>query len=378
MGDRPSQQPATTAPPPRLLSIDALRGFDMFWIMGPEGGHWLVTAAVAWLFGSVPPWLKYQMDHPAWLGFSAWDMIMPLFLFIVGAAMPFSVGRRLDQGASRRDIYGKAVRRVLLLWILGMICQGNLLSWEWSSFKWYSNTLQAIAAGYLITTVALVELRTARRCASGAAALLVVYWLLMSFVPVPGHGAGVYTPDGNLAIWIDQAVMGSHQDGTTYTWILSSLGFGATVLIGALAGMAMKSRGAGTHTALLLAGAGLACLAGGWLWSWHMPIIKHIWTSSMALWAGGWSLLLLALFHWLIDVRGWHRWSFPLLVIGANAIVAYMAQPLFDVHRLGARWFGGLAEQCGTAHDLVQAVLTIGLLWCVLWWLHRKRMYVRI
>lgn len=368
----------TNCLPRRILSIDALRGFDMFWIMGPECGHWVVTATVAWIFGSVPPWLKSQMDHPAWVGFSAWDMIMPLFLFIVGAAMPFSIGRRLDQGASRWDIYVKSARRVLLLWMLGMICQGDLLSWQWSSLKWYSNTLQAISAGYLITIVSLVELRTARRCAVCAAALLVVYWLLMSFVPVPGHGTGVYSPDGNLAIWIDKTLMGNHQDGTTYTWILSSIGFGATVLIGSLAGMLLKFHGPGARSVLLLAAAGLACLAVGWIWSWYMPVIKHLWTSSMVLWAAGWSLLLLALFHWIIDVRGWCLWAFPFRVIGANAIVAYMVQPLFDIHRIATRWFGGLAAHCGQAHDVVLAALTTGMVWFVLWWLYHRRIYVRI
>src|SRR5437868_6288665 len=113
----PTKQPVAVpmigsvpGPQKRITSVDALRGFDMFWIMGPEGGHWIVTSFAILLVGHVPAWLKYELDHPSWRGFSAWDMIMPLFLFIVGVAMPFSMARRLEQG--RSSVYLRALRRV--------------------------------------------------------------------------------------------------------------------------------------------------------------------------------------------------------------------------------------------------------------------------
>jgi predicted acyltransferase len=362
----------------RVTSIDALRGFDMFWIMGPDSGHWIVTSFLVLLLGRVPPWLTKQLGHPEWEGFTAWDMIMPLFLFIVGVAMPFSLSVRLEQGGGRRAVYLRALRRVAVLWVLGMIAQGNLLQFRLSSLKLYSNTLQAIAAGYLIATVALVELRSVRAQAIFTGSLLVLYWLLMSFVPYPGHRAGAYTPDDNLAIWIDRTVLGHFQDGTHYTWILSSLGFGATVMMGVLAGQLLRSPAPGPRKVIVLIVAGLGCLAAGWAWSFVMPVIKHIWTSSMALVAGGWSLLLLALFYGLIDVLAFRRWAFPFIVIGANAIVAYMAQALFDVRHIGQRWFGGLCAHFGSAGDFILACATFGLLWVALWYLYRHRTFVRV
>jgi predicted acyltransferase len=370
--------PASAAAPERVLAIDALRGFDMFWIAGPDLGHWLVTSVLVLLIGPLPEWLAYQLDHPTWLGFSAWDMIMPLFLFIVGAAMPFSVQRRIDAGDGRTAIYLRALRRAAILWLLGMVSQGKLLEWQWSSLHFYCNTLQSIAAGYLIATVTMVELRRPLFQALTAVALLAAYWLLMALVPVPGIGAGHYDPEGNLALWIDQAVMGVHQDHTHYTWILSSLGFGASVLIGVLAGTLLRSRLPPLTRLRILVIAGLALLAAGWAWSFAMPIIKHLWTSSMVLWAGGWSLLLLAAFYALIDVLGWRRWSWVFVVIGANAILAYMAQPLFDLRHLGEHLFAKLCVHFGDGREAALAALTYLLLWLVLWGLYRARIFIRI
>ena len=322
-------------PSARLASIDALRGFDMFWI---AGGGPLVMEFCRLFSHPLPTWLERQFDHVPWAGFVGWDLIMPLFLFIVGVAMPFSIGKRVERGDRRGGIYGKVIYRVVVLWILGMIAQGHLLAFDLNNLQLYSNTLQSIAAGYLIASIALVELPVRWQGALGGT-LLVVYWALMRFVPVPGYGAGIFTPAGNLAMYIDKALLGHFQDGTDYTWILSSLGFGATVLMGVLAGHLLKSKLAGTRKALLLAGAGGACLLTGWLWGFAFPIIKHIWTSSMVLWSGGWCLLLLALFYWVMDVLGYRRWAFFFIVFGMNAIVAYMAPDIIPFMRISGTLF---------------------------------------
>jgi len=203
-------KPELHAVPPsqRIVSVDALRGFDMFWI---AGGGPLVMAFCKLFRNPLPPWLDRQFDHVVWEGFVGWDLIMPLFLFIVGVAMPFSVGKRVERGDSRGSIYRKVVYRVVVLWILGMIAQGHLLAFDSHNLQFYSNTLQSIAAGYLIASIALVELPI-RGQAGLCGALLVVYWALMRFVPVPGYGAGVLTPDGNLAMYIDKALLGHFQD----------------------------------------------------------------------------------------------------------------------------------------------------------------------
>ena len=362
------------SPSQRIVSLDALRGFDMFWI---AGGGPLVMAFCKLFRNPLPVWLERHFDHVEWVGFVGWDLIMPLFLFIVGVAMPFSVGKRVERGDSRGSIYSKVFYRVLVLWILGMIAQGHLLAFDSHNLQFYSNTLQSIAAGYLISSMALVELPLPGQ-ATLCGALLVLYWALMRFVPVPGYGAGAFTPDGNLAMYIDKALLGRFQDGTTYTWILSSLGFGATVLMGVMAGHLLRSKLAGTRKALLLAGAGLACLAGGWLWSFAFPIIKHLWTSSMVLWSGGWCLLLLALFYWLIDVLGYRRWAFPFTVIGMNAIVAYMAPDLINFRHISHTTFGGLAKHMGLFGEFLLAFGAFGILWVGLYYMYRKQTFVRI
>ncbi|MFB3922444.1 MAG: acyltransferase family protein [Terriglobia bacterium] len=361
-------------PSQRVMSVDALRGFDMFWI---AGGQQFVIELLKLFSNPLPPWLDRQFDHVEWEGFVGWDLIMPLFLFIVGVAMPFSIGKRLARGDSRGSIYKKMIYRVVMLWILGMVAQGHLLLFDSNNLQFYSNTLQAIAAGYLIATIALVELPIKWQGAL-AGALLLAFWALMELVPVPGHGAGVLTPDGNLAMYIDKALLGRFQDGTTYTWILSSLGFGATVLMGVLSGHLLKSTLPQKRKAAVLAGAGLACLAVGWVWSFAFPIIKHIWTSSMVLWSGGWCLLLLAFFYYVIDVLGYRRWAFFFTVIGMNAIVAYMAPDIIPFSTISKTLFAGLASHLGMFGPVLVAFGTLGVLWIILYYLYRNRTFVRI
>ena len=372
-------KPESTAAPAavpaqRIMSVDALRGFDMFWIVG--GGP-LVMEFCKLFSNPLPVWLGRHLDHVPWEGFVGWDLIMPLFLFVVGVAMPFSIGKRLERGDTRGMIYRKVIYRVVVLWVLGTIAQGNLLAFDLSKLHIYSNTLQSIAAGYLISSIALVELRV-RWQAALAGALLVVFWALMAFVPVPGYGAGVFTPDGNLAMWIDEALLGRFRDGSNYTWIFSSLGFGATVLMGVLAGHLLRARLPGRRKALLLAAAGLGCLLGGWLWSFAFPIIKHIWTSSMVLWSGGWCLLLLALFYWIIDVLGYRRWAFFFTVIGMNAIVAYMAPDIIPFPHISNTLFAGLAKHLGMFGNFLVAFGAVGVLWVGLYYMYRKQTFVRI
>ena len=366
--------PPVASPPERIVSVDALRGFDMFWI---AGGGPLVMAFCRLFSNPLPGWLERHFDHVEWEGFVGWDLIMPLFLFIVGVAMPFSFAKRLARGDSRGNIYRKVAYRVVILWVLGTIAQGHLLAFDLNNLQLYSNTLQAIAAGYLISSIALVELPV-RWQAALAGALMVVFWALMKFVPVPGHGAGVLTPDGNLAMWIDRSLIGPFQDGTTYTWILSSLGFGATTLLGVLSGHMLRSALPGPRKALLLTSAGLGCLLAGWLWSFEFPIIKHVWTSSMVLCSGGWCLLLLALFYWVIDVQGYRRWAFPFIVIGSNAIVAYIAPDIIPFSQISKTLFTGLARHLGMFGNVLVAFGTVGVLWLILYYLYRNRTFVRI
>ena len=373
MAEETGQARAKPAPD-RVGSVDALRGFDMFWIIGGNG---LVLGLLTLLLGSVPESVRYHFRHVDWEGFSAWDLIMPLFLFIVGVAMPFSVQKRLESGQPLGRVYWKVARRAVILFILGMAAQGNLLDFKLETLHLYCNTLQAIAAGYLVASIALIHLRVAGQAAL-AAALLVVFWLLMAFVPAPGHGAGVLEPGANLALWVDDAVLGRFGDGTPYTWVLSSLGFAASVLLGVLAGHLLKSgRGKGAKLLWLVA-AGLGCLAAGWGWGLFFPIIKHLWTSSMVLWAAGWSFLLLALFYLVIDVLGFRAWALPFKVIGTNAIVAYMVPHVFDLDDLADDLVGGLAAHLGGNGEHLVSAAAFLMLFGLLCYLYRKGTFIKV
>jgi len=361
----------------RLASIDALRGFDMFWIIG---GDALFLSFVAIFVNPVPDWLARQFDHVAWKGFVGWDLIMPLFLFVSGASLPFSLSKWTGTGRDKKDkkaLYIRLARRILLLWVLGMMVQGNLLEFDLSKLHVYSNTLQSIASGYLVATILMLTVSVrGQMLATGA--LLVAYWLLMAFVPIPGHGAGVLEPAANLAMYVDEAVLGRFRDGTTYTWVLSSLGFAASVLLGALGGHVLRSDRTPNNKALTLLAAGVGCLAAGWIWGIWFPIIKHIWTSSMVLWAGGLSYLLLAGFYWVIDVKKYRKWAFPFIVIGMNAIAVYVATHLIDFRHISEDLVGGLAAKLGQAGPFVIAFAGFLIVWLILLYLYRKGTFIRV
>jgi predicted acyltransferase len=380
--------------PERVLSIDALRGFDMFWI---TGGKPVLVAFLGLFVVEMPEWLDYQLSHPAWEGFSAWDIIMPLFLFIVGAAMPFSFSRRIEAGAQKRDLYVRMLRRVVVLWILGMIAQGRLLDFDLSTLQLFSNTLQAIAVGYLVAGIALIHLPILGQVLL-AIALLVVYWLLMILVPVPGHGAGIFEEQVNLAMYVDQAILGSFRADNTYTWILSGFGFAGTVLCGVFSGHLLRSSLGEMAKFWALVGLGIGSLLLGWFWAdgfegmgmtllgaWRLPIIKHLFTSSMVLWAAGWCYLLLAIFYLVVDVFRVQKWAYFFIVIGANPIFAYMIVRFVNFKDVANRlvggltkWFANLGTFGGSLGNLILAVTAYGVLWLLLWYMYRNGTRIRV
>ncbi len=372
--DFPPERPLA-ATEGRLVSLDALRGFDMFWIIG---GGWIVSGLARGLHND---WFNQHVvphtNHVPWEGFVAWDLIMPLFLFVVGAAMPFSFAKRLEQGHPKGRLYVHILFRVAVLWVLGMIAQGRLLQYDLSKLRLYSNTLQAIAAGYLIASILLLNLRIWWQAAV-TAALLLLYWALLMLVPVPGFGPGQLTPEGNLAIYIDKLILGPYQDGTSYTWILSSMTFGCTVMMGALAGQLLQSDLGKIRKVLFLLASGITCIWIGWAWGLVFPIIKHLWTSSMVLFAGGWSLVLLGVFYLVFDVLRLRLLAFPFVVIGMNAIAVYMITRVYDFRQIGDVVVSGLSRWTGDWHEFVRAVAGVLVIWLILLHMYRKRTFIKI
>ena len=199
---------AAPAPGQRLMCVDALRGFDMLWIIG--GADVLIALSRGPGAGTLD-WLEPNFHH-AWGQFHFYDLIMPLFLFIVGAVMPFSLGKRLRQGDSRQDLYRHVIRRVIILYVLGLIASGHLLKLDLAQLHLWTDTLHAIAAGYLVSSILYLECRVKWQIAIPAA-LLFIYWGVMALIPVPGHGAGIYERSTNLALYVDDLVLGRFQEG---------------------------------------------------------------------------------------------------------------------------------------------------------------------
>lgn len=377
-------QPAPSPAPPtasaaspkseRLLSLDALRGFDMFWIVG---GRELAVAVSRWSNIGVDG-VRHQFEHVAWEGFTFYDLIFPLFLFLVGAAIPFSIGSARQRQTPVATIHWRIARRTALLFLLGLVYNRDLdLNPE--TFR-LAGVLQRIALTYC--AAALLVMHTGLRTqAAVLVGLLLGYWALIGLVPAPGSGFGDYTPAGALPGWVDrQFLPGKH---VVYGFgdnegILSTLPAIATALLGAFAGHWLRSPRAPWTKAVGLAAAGLVCLALGGLWHAWFPIIKNIWTSSYVLFAGGWSLLLLAAFYTLIDVLGYRRWSFFFVVIGVNAITIYLARRLIDFNSTNTFLFAGAARLLGSFGPVLLAAGVVALEWALLWVLYRAKIFLRV
>ena len=312
----------------RLASLDILRGADMFLLLalGP------VVRSICKLYPDGTAWLAHQFRHVSWEGFVLWDLIMPLFLFMSGITIPFSMAAYRD-GRARPDrkFYLKLLKRFCLLFLLGWIVQGNLLEFSWKDFHPYANTLQAIAVGYVVAALLFVYFRPRWQIVAGVA-LFAAYWIAFACTGMN------LDPQDNIAMVVDKAVLGSHRDGVRwaadgtwrfgksyqYTWILSSLNFAVTVLLGCFAGQLLKSgKHAPAQRALWVAVTGAALVAAGLAISPIFPIIKKIWSSSMTLFSGGICFLLTAFTYYLVDVRGWHKGADWLKIYGMNAITAY-------------------------------------------------------
>lgn len=370
----------------RLESLDALRGFDLFFLvaLGPLMHSLARTANVEWLNESM-----WVFSHVSWEGFSPWDLIMPLFLFMSGISMPFSLSR-YKSISDKRPLLRRLAKRILLLWIFGMMCQGNLLALDPNTIYLYSNTLQAIATGYLIT--ALLFLFTSRRTQIiTAVVLLLVYWTAMQFITVDGYGGGNYTPQGNLAEWIDNTVLGRFRDTAQvidgkvvvadwyhYTWILSSLNFGVTVLTGLFAGYIAKDKIEEKKKLKLYFGTGITMVIAGWLWNFQTPVIKTIWTSSMVLVSSGYCFLLMGLFYYWIDYKGHRSGITWLKVYGMNSIVAYMLANVVNFRCIGESLFYGLEQYMGSYYSFLMTLWNIGAVYVIIWFMYKRGIFLKV
>ena len=371
----------------RLESLDILRGFDLFLLVGLEMAmHHLANAVNTPSFHS----FMWCFTHVDWEGLSPWDLVMPLFMFMSGITIPFALSRYKNTN-NPTSVYRRILKRVILLWIFGMICQGNLLGLDPNRIYFYSNTLQAIAMGYLIASLLYLHTRI-RTQIIVAAGLLLGFWGAMEWITVQGYGGGNYTPDGNLAEWIDREVLGRFRDGASmmngevvfadwyrYTWILSSLNFGVTVLTGTFAGYILKDKEWMPKRKLnYLLAIGAAMVAIGWIWGiWH-PVIKKLWTSSMVLVSSGYCFLLMALFYYIIDYKGWKKYTEWLKVYGMNSIVAYMLAMCVNFSCIGHSLFHGLEQYMGAYYQVWITLSNAVIVYLILWWMYKKYIFLKV
>lgn len=362
----------------RLYSLDALRGFDMFWIIGAEE----IIHSLAKVTG-FPLWVTMaeQLTHPAWNGFHFYDLIFPLFLFLAGVATPYSVGRELENGISRNKLLIKVIKRGLILVLLGVVYNNGLSIRENIDAYRFCSVLGRIGLAYMFANIIyLYSKRTGQMI--WFCSLLIGYWLLLKFTSAPGYAPGDLTMEGNFASYIDRTIL----PGTLYLKIhdpeglvsvIPSIG---TALLGILTGNMLKNGVETRHKkALYMAIAGIFCLIIGQIWNLDFPINKNLWSSSFVMYVGGWSLLLLSFFYYIIDVLGYKSWAFFFKVIGMNSILIYISGQFIDWEYTNNGFFQWLFQLTGEPYDaVVKAICLVLIQWAFLYILYKKKVFLRV
>lgn len=369
----------------RLLSLDLLRGFDMACLV-------LICPVVIRTLYVINPdqdcflgHLALQLDHTPWEGFTFMDIIMPLFLFMSGITIPFSMSK-YKKGTVEADhrFFFRILKRVAVLWVVGMVVQGNLLAFDIHTLKLFSNTLQSIAVGYAVVAVLYVftSLRTQ---------FVVVMLCFLAFFVVFAVSGDLSCPVGtNIAERIDRAVLGHFQDGVNwtdghyvpsadyhYTWILSSLNFIVTVYLGCLAGYILKGEGSQSAKLRKLLLWGVVMVATGLALSPLMPIVKHLWTSSMTLFSGGLCFLLMALFYYVFDMRHWTRGLMWLRFYGMNSLVAYFLGEYVRFDSFIDSFLFGFKQWVGEGYIILSSVANGAIIFGILMLMFRMKVFVK-
>jgi predicted acyltransferase len=367
--------PETEAASQRLVSLDALRGFDMFWIIGAEG---LVAGLRRISNTGAVKFIADQLEHQTWEGLHFEDLIFPLFIFIVGISVVLSLTKTLQQ-SGRDTALRRIFRRTVLLYLLGILYYGGFAA-SFGGIR-LLGVLQRIAICYFFAALLFCYLES-RQLVVVCVGLLIGYWALMTFVAVPGVGRGDFAEGRNLANYLDSQYLplrkwdGDHDP----EGLLSTLPAIATCLLGVFAGSLLTSKGLPDKTKVVyLAAAGAMSVGLGWLWGLQFPVIKKIWTSSYVLVTGGYSALLLAFFYQVVDVWKWRKWAQPFVWIGMNPITIYMAVNLIDFGQITRRFIGdNPSRYCGVYGLLVTNVGGLLIEMGLVYWLYRRKIFLRL
>lgn len=364
----------------RLLSIDALRGFDMFFIVGLAS---LIIAVCNLFPGGADCALARNMTHAAWHGFRHHDTIFPLFLFISGMTFPFSYAKQVEKGHTKGQIYGKIFWRGFALVLLGLVYNG-LFNFKFSTLR-YCGVLQHIGLAWMFSALLFVNFKTSVR-AIIAAVILIGYWLLLRYVPAPDMPAGTdpFSIEGNIVGYVDRSILPGrlYQDIFDPEGLLSLFPAIVTAMLGAFTGEFVRlpeEKISGERKTVYMFATAAVMLAVGLVWSKVLPINKPLWTSTFVLVAGAYSVGMFALFYWLIDVKGWRGWTYPFKVVGMNSITIYLAQRIISFRGIDHFFFDGVMGLCSLEWALVvNHAGYLLLIWLFCWFLYKQKIFLKV
>ena len=351
---------------PRLLALDTLRGFDMFWIIGGDLLFKALGQETNWVWADL---FAKQMDHTKWEGFYAYDLIFPLFMFISGVAIPYALFSQLEKGKTTKELYPKILKRAFILILLGIIYNGGL-NFQFDTLR-IASVLGQIGIAYAIAAFIAIHFKNFKTLLFWVIGILVGYAILQLVVPIPNFGAGNLTPEGSINSYLDRILLPGKLYGTVFD------PEGILCIISASAILRSHSFTAYKKVQFFII-TGIALIGLALLLQNVYPIIKSIWTSTFNLLTGGISFLLLALFYLVIDVWKYQKWTFVFRVIGLNSIAIYMAVGIIHFQATSNFIFGGIASLFGNYQPII---LILGLLiveWFFLYFLYKKKIFIKV
>ncbi|TRX54047.1 transmembrane glucosamine N-acetyltransferase NagX [Thalassomonas sp. M1454] len=366
----------------RLLSIDALRGFDMFWILGAEG----IFAALFIITGfSFFNDAAAQMLHSQWHGFTLYDLIFPLFIFLSGVSLGIAAKPIATLSiVQRKAKYQHAIKRLFLLFILGIVYNhgwGTGIPADFGEIR-YVSVLGRIGLAWFVAAMLVWHCSLATQI-KATIGLLVVYSLILLFASIGEFGSGNFSQMYSINAWVDQALL----PGIRYQnlpvdpeGLLSNLGSIVNCLAGVFVGrLMMQQKSLPTVLLRNLLIIGLSTLALGWGFDLIIPVNKTLWTPSFVLVTCGWSVLFLALFYWLIDMQNWQTWAKPFAIIGMNSIIIYLGTALVNWNYLAQSLFGGVIASVPESWQTLLSIIAIVLLqWLLLVWMSRNKIFIKV
>ena len=360
----------------RLLSLDVLRGFDMIWIMGGYQFFGALSKVVDWNWVQI---MSTQLSHTSWNGFRFFDLIFPLFMFISGVAIPFAVTSKLEKGVPKNKLVVKIFRRMILLILLGLV-QNNVLRNGLSDLRG-AHVLAQIGIAYFFAALIVINTSSIKVRVLWVIAILAVVAILQLFVPMPGFEAGVITPEGSINAWIDQHFLPGRLAYGTYDpeGVLCVISAISVTLMGTLAGSILRNKNIFPNKkAIILSLSGVILITIALALSPWYPIIKKIWTVPFDLLTAGISLVLLSLFYFIIDVKGWKKGTLFFTVFGLNSITIYMGTRVLDFYHTSGFLFGWLAKLTGEFSQVVIISGVIFLEWLFLYFLYKKKIFLKV